>query len=71
MKLLKALENLKHQALLNVAYSAGLGVSEVVSLKVKDIDADRHLIHVRQSNGRKDQIYPALGGRVGGVKSLC
>lgn len=45
-KPLKALENLKHQALLNAAYSAGLKVSEIVSLKVKDIDADPSVLRL-------------------------
>lgn len=47
--------NVKHQAILILTYSAGLRVSEVVSLKVMDIDSKRMLIHVRQGKGRKDR----------------
>lgn len=36
-------------------YSAGLRVSEVVRLKVNDIDSKRMLIHIRQAKGRKDR----------------
>lgn len=42
-------------AILMLTYSAGLRVSEVVSLKVMDIDSKRMLIHVRQGKGRKDR----------------
>lgn len=48
-------KNEKHRALLFVVYSAGLRVSEVVRLKVKDIDSDRMMIHVRQAKGKKDR----------------
>jgi site-specific recombinase XerD len=36
-------------------YSAGLRVSEVVKLKLGDIDSQRKLIHIRGANGRKDR----------------
>ncbi|WP_242863240.1 tyrosine-type recombinase/integrase [Caloranaerobacter ferrireducens] len=41
--------------MLYLIYSAGLRVSEVVNLKVGDIDSDRMLIHIRQGKGRKDR----------------
>lgn len=47
--------NIKHKALLTLTYSAGLRVSEVVSLRLEDIDSHRMLIHVRQGKGRKDR----------------
>jgi site-specific recombinase XerD len=46
---------LKYQAALSVAYGAGLRVSEVVALKVSDIDSKRMLIRVEQGKGRKDR----------------
>lgn len=61
LRLLKSIANLKHQALLYVAYSAGLRVGEVVRLKITDIDSARNVIHVRQSKGRKDR-YTLLSG---------
>jgi site-specific recombinase XerD len=56
--LLQKTVNLKHKTLLMTAYSAGLRVSELVSLKVKDIDSQRMLIHVRQGKGKKDRMVP-------------
>lgn len=47
--------NLKHKVILVLAYSAGLRVSEVMSLRVADIDVKRMLIHVRQGKGHKDR----------------
>ena len=47
--------NVKHRALLMTTYAAGLRVSEVVRLKVTDIDSDRMLIRVRQGKGEKDR----------------
>ena len=62
-KLLQATGNLKHQAALSVAYAAGLRASEVVSLKVNDIDSDRMIIRVEQGKGSKDRqamLSPSL-----------
>jgi len=41
-----------HRVLLSLTYSAGLRVSEVVNLKIQDLDKDRMLIHVRQAKGK-------------------
>jgi integrase/recombinase XerD len=46
---------LKYKAALSVAYGAGLRASEVVSLKVSDIDSKRMLVRVEQGKGRKDR----------------
>jgi integrase/recombinase XerD len=54
-RLIAAAPNLKHQAAMSVAYGAGLRVSEVVSLKVGDIDSERMTLRVEQGKGRKDR----------------
>ena len=54
-RLLDAAPGLKHRAALSVAYGAGLRASEVVSLKVSDIDSSRQVIRVEQGKGRKDR----------------
>jgi integrase len=56
VRLLDAVENPKHRLLLLLAYGAGLRVSEVVGLRVADIDSDRMTIRVRQGKGRKDRL---------------
>ncbi|MDT8342137.1 MAG: tyrosine-type recombinase/integrase [Longimicrobiales bacterium] len=54
-RLLAAVGNPKHVAVLALAYSAGLRVSEVVRLRPEDLDRDRGLLHVRGGKGRKDR----------------
>ena len=46
----------KHKLLLKLAYSSGLRVSELVSLKWQDIDLDRGLLRIRQGKGKKDRV---------------
>jgi len=48
-------ENIKHQVMLMIIYSAGLRVSEVVQLKPEDIDSQRMLIYIKGAKGRKDR----------------
>jgi len=55
---LSKIENLKHRAILTLTYSVGLRVSEVVNLKIEDIDSRRMLIHIKNAKGRKDRIVP-------------
>jgi integrase/recombinase XerD len=54
-RLFEAARNPKYKAALAVAYGAGLRISEVVSLKVSDIDSKRMLIRVEQGKGRVDR----------------
>ncbi len=53
--LLDAAPGLKYKAALSVAYGAGLRASEVVSLKIGDIDSKRMVIRVEQGKGCKDR----------------
>jgi len=54
-RLLDAAKNLKHRTALSVAYGAGLRVSEVVSLKLGDIDSQRMTLRVEHGKGAKDR----------------
>lgn len=53
--LLHCAPGLKHKAALSVAYGCGLRASEIVHLKVSDIDSARMLVRVEQGKGRKDR----------------
>ena len=54
-RLIAAARSLKHQVALSVAYGGGLRVSEVVALKVRDIDSQRMTLRVEQGKGGKDR----------------
>ncbi|MDI6689559.1 MAG: tyrosine-type recombinase/integrase [Actinomycetota bacterium] len=54
-KIFDAVKNIKHRCILLLTYSSGLRVSEVVRLKVSDIDSNRMLIRIRQGKGKKDR----------------
>ncbi len=47
--------NGKQQAMLATCYGAGLRVSELVRLRVRDIDSEREVLHIRQGKGAKDR----------------
>ena len=62
-RLLEATTSLKYKAAFSIAYGAGLRVSEVVNLKVGDIDSQRMVLRVEQGTGTKDrhaQLSPVL-----------
>ena len=54
-KLIDAAGSLKYQAALSIAYGAGLRRSEVVHLKISDIDSERMIIHVEEGKGGKER----------------
>jgi integrase/recombinase XerD len=58
-----AVPSMKHRTALMTAYAAGLRVSEVVGLRVADIDSDRMLIRVEQGKGHRDR-YVMLSARL-------
>jgi site-specific recombinase XerD len=55
---IKQIKNLKHKAIISLSYSVGLRVSEVINLKITDVDSKRMIINVRQAKGNKDRIVP-------------
>ena len=56
VRLLVAANNLKHQCIIAIIYSAGLRRSEALNLKVSDVDIDRHQVFIRGAKGKKDRI---------------
>ena len=66
VRFLEAVAGLKSRVALTTAYAAGLRASEVVSLKVADIDSSRMVIRVEQGKGRKDR-YVMLSPQLLGI----
>jgi len=50
------IENLKHKSILMLGYSCALRVSEVVNLKIENIDSKRMIIHINNAKGSKDRV---------------
>lgn len=54
--LVVTIKNKKHKLMVSIAYGSGLRVSEVINLKVKDIDLEELTIHLKKSKRGKDRI---------------
>lgn len=54
-RLFRALSNLKHKTILLTAFSCGLRISEVINLKLSDIDSDRMQVRIERAKGKKDR----------------
>jgi integrase/recombinase XerD len=58
-RLIKAASvNIKHQSMLALIYSCGLRRSELINLKLTDIDSNRGLLLIRDAKGKKDRVSP-------------
>lgn len=57
-KIIELTKNPKHKLMLKLAYGMGLRVSELVSLKISDIDSTTMLVRIEQGKGKKDRVVP-------------
>ena len=57
-KIFNVTTNLKHRIALELAYGMGLRVSEVVALKIFDIDSKRMVVHIKGAKGKRDRYVP-------------
>lgn len=55
-KIVAATENSKYRLMIALGYACGLRVSEVVSLKIGDLDIDELVVHVKDAKGKKDRV---------------
>lgn len=53
IQIISCIDNPKHKAIISLIYSAGLRISELMHLKVADIDAHRMQIHITSGKGKK------------------
>ena len=66
-RLIDSAGDLKYQTALSVAYGAGLRASEVVALKVGDVDGQRMILRIEHGKGAKDRyamLSPVLLARL-------
>jgi len=54
--IIKNTNNIKHRCIISLLYSSGLRRSELLNLKLSDIDSHRMVVHVRNGKGNKDRI---------------
>ena len=54
-KMIKVINNIKHRCIVELLYSAGLRLNELINLKIIDIDSSSMIIHVWAGKGRKDR----------------
>ena len=56
LKMINCISNLKHKCIVSLIYSAGLRRSELLNLKIQDIDSDRMTIRILNTKGGKDRM---------------
>ncbi|MDQ0090324.1 integrase [Paenibacillus anaericanus] len=56
IRLLSAVQHVKHRTLIALIYSSGLRIGEAVRLTKQDIDPERKTVHIRQGKGGKDRF---------------
>lgn len=54
--IIKNTNNIKHKCIVSLLYSAGLRRSELLNLKLEDIDSKRMVINIRNGKGNKDRL---------------
>jgi len=54
--IMMAVGNLKHRCILLLVYSAGLRASELINLRIVDVDSGRKVLNIRCGKGRKDRV---------------
>jgi len=54
--IIESIKNQKHKLIISLAYGAGLRISEIVNLKVKDVNLEKLTIHLKDAKGKKDRI---------------
>ncbi|MBS8122011.1 site-specific tyrosine recombinase/integron integrase [Candidatus Vampirococcus lugosii] len=57
-KLIESIDNLKHKTIVSLIYSGGLRLSELIHLKIENIDSKRMKIYIKKSKGAKDRTIP-------------
>jgi len=70
-KIIENTTNLKHKLIIKLLYGTGLRVSEIVSLKKKDLDFESGLIHVKLAKGKKDRFVKIPESLISDLEKYC
>lgn len=55
-KIIEVTENIKHRLIIQLAYGMGLRVSEIVAIKIEDIDSKTMKVFIKRAKGKKDRV---------------
>jgi integrase/recombinase XerD len=69
-RLINAIDNEKHRLMIEMMYGAGLRVSELINLKVKDLELDKSYGFVRHGKGGKDRLFIIANRLKESIKNL-
>ena len=71
LRLMDAASTDKSKLIISLLYAAGMRVSELINLKIKDLHFDEHIGFIKQAKGRKDRIFNIPKNLEKELKSLC
>lgn len=69
--MIKATNNTKHKLILKTLYGCGLRISEIITLRKKDIDFNENLIHIRLAKGKKDRFVKIPDSLLEELQAYC
>lgn len=55
-RIVSQIKNPKHRLMISLGYATGMRVSEVINIKVKDINLDELVVHIKNAKGKKDRV---------------
>lgn len=55
-QILNVTSNPKHRLVFSLLYSTGMRISELIGLRIQDVDIDRGVVHIKNAKGKKDRI---------------
>lgn len=67
-KLLDSLETKKSRLMISLIYASGMRVSEILNLKIDDLELEEKTGYIRQAKGKKDRIFNIPSFLVGDLK---
>jgi site-specific recombinase XerD len=70
-KIISKIDNPKHKTMIALGYGAGMRVSEVIGLKVKDVNLEELTIHIKGAKGNKNRITVFPEKLVNELRELC
>jgi len=69
-RILEATNNFKYRLMISLGYACGMRVSEVVKLKVFDLDLDELIVHIKAAKGKKDRISVLAGSLLDDLRNI-